>query len=166
MSTLSKTSVEIPKTVKAHPCICATEIGEHMGERPRLQYISALLKMGLLQIGGVEDRPSSSGAPRKMNLYSITHAGAGVLQRTLEQAAIRKPVKPKVYAQLATVRTPFTRPETKMYDNGCSVATGREAKATYEPYTPPKPTGRGYAQTDPQRRKYVKPKENQIEKSS
>lgn len=150
MTALSKTSVGILKTVKEHTGISATEIGEYMGERPRLQYVSSLLKMGLLRVTGIGERPSMpSGEPRMMNLYEITHRGSMILQRQLE--LLEEPKRPKVYAQLGEFHAskPHAgsgRPalEVKIHDNGCSVATGREAKRTYEKYVAPPPSGRGY----------------------
>lgn len=150
MPALSPTSVEVLKTVKEHPGISATEIGVYMGARPRLQYISAMLKMGFLQVTGIGERPSSNGELRVMNLYTITHRGSMILQRQLELLEEPKPKRPKVYAQLeefhARPTAQPTRPpmEVTIHDNGCSVATGREAKRTYEKYVAPPPTGRGY----------------------
>jgi hypothetical protein len=151
MSTISKNSVEILKTVKDHPGISASEIGEHTRERPRLQRISALLKKNFLQVTGIGERPSSSGEPRMMNLYSITHRGSMILQRHRELLGAPKPKRPKVYVQLEEFRASKShagsvRPalEVTIHDNGCSVATGREAKRTYEKYVAPPPTGRGY----------------------
>ena len=150
MPALSPTSVEVLKTVKEHPGISATEIGVYMGARPRLQYISAMLKMGFLQVTGIGERPSSNGELRVMNLYTITHRGSMILQRQLELLEEPKPKRPKVYAQLEEFHARPTAPpasppmELKKRDTGCSVATGREAKRTYEKYVAPPPTGRGY----------------------
>lgn len=152
MSALSPTSVKVLKTVKAHPGISATEIGAYMGARPRLQCISAMLKMGFLQVTGIGARPSSNGGLRMMNLYTITHRGSMILQRQLELLEEPKPKRPKVYAQLEEVHARPTAPparppmELKKRDTGCSVAAPREPKASYEQYVEPPPTGRGYVQ--------------------
>ena len=152
MPALSPTSVKVLKTVKAHPGISATEIGVYMGARPRLQYISAMLKMGFLQVTGIGERPSSNGELRVMNLYTITHRGSMILQRQLELLEEPKPKRPKVYAQLeefhARPTAQPTRPpmELKKRDTCCSVAASREPKASYEEYVAPPPTGRGYVQ--------------------
>jgi len=152
MPALSPTSVEVLKTVKEHPGISATEIGVYMGARPRLQYISAMLKMGFLQVTGIGERPSSNGELRMMNLYTITHRGSMILQRQLELLEEPKPKRPKVYAQLeefhARPTAPPARPpmELKKRDTGCSVAASREQKSSYERYVEPPPTGRGYVQ--------------------
>lgn len=150
MPALSPTSVEVLKTVKEHPGISATEIGVYMGARPRLQYISAMLKMGFLQVTGIGERPSSNGELRVMNLYTITHRGSMILQRQLELLEEPKPKRPKVYAQLeefhARPTAQPTRPPMELMKPKieCSVATGREAKRTYEKYVAPPPSGRGY----------------------
>lgn len=142
MSTISKNSVEILKTVKDHPGISASEIGEHMRERPRLQRISALLKKNFLQVTGIGERPSSNGVLRRMNLYTLTHHGDGVLQRTLERDSVRKE---RTYTELPVVQQDIRPPmELRKPKIECSVATGREAKRTYEKYVAPPPTGRGY----------------------
>lgn len=142
MTAISKTSVEILKVIKEHPGITVNELGALMGERPPLQYVSGLTKDGLLCVSGMADKPMNNGVLRRMNLYTLTHHGDGVLQRTLERDSVRKE---RTYTELPVVQQDIRPPmELRKPKIECSVATGREAKRTYEKYVAPPPTGRGY----------------------
>lgn len=159
MTQLSTTSVDILKAVSKHPGKCATELSDLVGRKVPLQYISALLKSGLIEVSSSESKPMSNGRPREMYLYSITVSGAMKLKGVVEKES-----RPKFPQGRVRYHTPGptsqialtgSRPGAGVQSDGtravrpddaCSVATGREKVHGYKPYVPPKPTGRGYVE--------------------
>lgn len=152
---LSKASVDMVKAVYSHPGKCATELADITGNRSPLQCISALFKTGHLEVVGREMRPTSSGAPREMNLYVLTVKGKTLLREIMDEEHRPKLPKGRVRyhtlgptSQIALVGS---RPAASVLpvlrkDNGCSVAASREPVSGYTKYVPPKPTGRGYVE--------------------
>lgn len=150
MTKLSATSVAVLKAVSKNPGKCATELSDLVGRKVPLQYISSLLKNGLIQVSSRESKSMANSRPREMYLYSITVRGATQLKDIIEKES-----RPKVPKGRVRYHTPGpashialtgSRPgaPTVFHDNGCSVATGRAQVREYTVYQAPEPTGRGY----------------------
>lgn len=152
---LCKASVDMMKAVHSNPGKCATELADLTGNRSPLHCLSALFKMGYLEVAGREMRPTSSGAPREMNLYVITKIGKALLREIIEEE--NRPKLPKGRMRYHTpgptsqIALTGSRPAASVLpvfkkDTGCSVAASREPVIGYTKYVPPKPTGRGYVE--------------------
>lgn len=144
MSSYSKTSLDVLRAVHAHPNSSVNEIAAHMKARLGRQYVSALLKAGMLFVTGTDERAMSNGIYRVMSLYSITHRGIMLLRRVAEGDGVVEQ-KPKVYTELPAVCAPKTAPVRVTPPVECSIATKRVPTTTHEVYVAPQPTGRGYA---------------------
>lgn len=142
----SETSIAILKTVAEYPNLCATEIWERMVCRPRMQYVSSLLKSGLLAISDNKYKPTMTGSIRLMNTYSITTKGKTALAEAVPLAALQR--KQVVYTTLNPVADAVYRRRTESpptaQHTGCNVAGKRVAESGYARYIPPPQTGRGY----------------------
>lgn len=145
MSAYSKTSLATLRFVQANPDRSVTEIGERIGNRRAPQYVSGLVKGGLLVISGREKRPMINGVAKIMNLHAITDRGVALLCQIDEaEKRTEKVVEPKVYTPLPETPVVKAARRPDYPDVVCSVAAKREPSTGYVQYKAPEQTGRGY----------------------